>query len=177
MPPDPDADSVPADPVTLRPATPADAAALDALLAESYPTLLAGHYDAETLARALPPMTRANPGLLAAGTYYVAATAGRIVACGGWTAEQPGTGTVAAGEAHIRHFAALPAFTGRGIGTAVLARCIAETTARDLTTLTCFSTLNAVPFYARSGFVALGPLAVTLAPGVVFPAVLMRRTG
>lgn len=39
----------------------------------------------------------------------------------------------------------------------------------------CLSTLTAVPFYAALGFVALGPVDLTLAPGMVFPAVRMQR--
>ena len=178
-----------ADALTIRPATPADSTALDELLAASYATLLAGHYDAETLSRALAPMSRANPRLIDSGTYYVAEICGtateasaaqpaaRLVACGGWTAEQPGTGTAAPGEAHIRHFATRPDWIGRGVGTRLLAHCINEAAALGRTTLTCFSTLNAAPFYGRSGFVTLGPLDVTLTPGVIFPAILMRRTG
>ena len=37
------------------------------------------------------------------------------------------------------------------------------------------STLTAVPFYAALGFVEIGPIRVTLRPGIEFPAVHMQR--
>ena len=46
-----------------------------AVLKECYPVLLAPAYDAALLAKALPLMTRANPALLASGTYYLAEAA------------------------------------------------------------------------------------------------------
>jgi hypothetical protein len=50
-------------------------------------------------------MTKANPKLLASGTFYVAQSLhGEIVGCGGWTREQPGTGEVVQGEAAYSTF-------------------------------------------------------------------------
>ena len=50
-------------------------------------------------------MTRANPGLLASGTYYVAESRDSlIVGCGGWTRESPVDGGIEPGLGHIRHF-------------------------------------------------------------------------
>jgi hypothetical protein len=37
------------------------------------------------------------------------------------------------------------------------------------------STRKAVPVYASCGFAELGPLEVTLAPGIAFPAIPMAR--
>jgi hypothetical protein len=39
----------------------------------------------------------------------------------------------------------------------------------------CLATRTAVPFYRALGFAELGPAEVTLAPGIVFPAVRMAR--
>jgi hypothetical protein len=55
----------------VRVARPADSGAVSALLVASYSSLLGAHYDSYTLGRALPIMTKANPTLLAFGTYYV----------------------------------------------------------------------------------------------------------
>jgi hypothetical protein len=41
--------------------------------------------------------------------------------------------------------------------------------------LDCQSTLTAVPFYAALGFREVGPVVVTLRPGIEFPAVRMQR--
>ena len=57
--------------IFLRVATPADLAAVDALLARSYPRLLAADYPPSVLVTALPLISRARPELLASGTYYV----------------------------------------------------------------------------------------------------------
>ena len=110
----------------IRIATPADSAAVNAVLAASYPALLAPRYDGEVLARALPFLIRAHPGLLASGTYYVAERDGALVGCGGWTVAEPGSGEIVEGEAHVRHFATHPDWVGRGIASALLARCFAD---------------------------------------------------
>jgi len=161
---------------SIRVAGPADAEAITALLSASYSILLNARYDRPTLDPALPFMTRANPALLRSGTYYVAAgEAGDLAGCGGWTMGRPGTGEIVAGEAHIRHFATHPARLKRGVGAALMAHCIAEARQSGVHTLHCFSTLNAVDFYRASGFEVVGPIEVTMAPGLRLPSMLLRR--
>ncbi len=160
----------------LRVAEPGDLAAVGALLEASYPALLAEGYEPEVLARALPLIVKANPKLLASGTYYAAETAeGRLIACGGWTKERPGTGSVVEGEAHIRHFATHPEWVRCGAASALLGRCIQDATAAGIEMLECYSTLVAVAFYQASQFVAVRPIDLELTPGVSFPGLLMRR--
>lgn len=80
----------------LRPAGLEDGGALDKLLFASYGDLLKGWYAEDLLAKALPLMTRSNPRLLESGTDYVAVqNDGRLIGCGGWTFERPGTGEIA----------------------------------------------------------------------------------
>lgn len=161
---------------SIRTATPADAEAVAALLSDCYGTLLAGWYEPSLLARALPIVTKANPKLLASGTYYAMDSGdGRLLGCGGWTAEEPGTGRRVAGEAHIRHFATDPASLRQGIAGALLAHCLAQAEAQAMRRLTCFSTLTAETFYRSCGFTTLGPITLPLAPDLAFPAILMRR--
>jgi hypothetical protein len=75
----------------IRTANPADSEAVTALLAASYSTLLSAAYESDLLGRGLPHFTKANPTLLACGTYYVAEReTGDLVGCGGWTAAEPG---------------------------------------------------------------------------------------
>jgi N-acetylglutamate synthase-like GNAT family acetyltransferase len=108
----------------IRIARPTDFDAVGALLVASYSSLLVADYDRAMLDRALPLITKAKPTLLACGTYYVAETnSGNFVGCGGWTAQEPESGEIIEGEAHIRHFAIHPEWIRRGIGTALLARC------------------------------------------------------
>jgi len=160
---------------SIRIARHSDADAVGGVLLASYSNLLAGHYDRDLLDIALPFMTRANPTLLCSGTYYVAeSSAGRLVGCGGWSRERPGSGDTVEGEGHVRHFATHPECLGRGIGRSLLARCFMD--AQPLIrTLHCFSTLTAQPFYRACGFETVGPIDVPMGPTLKFPAILMKR--
>jgi GNAT superfamily N-acetyltransferase len=158
----------------IRIANPTDSEAVSALLVASYSSLLAAYYDSNLLASALPHFTKANPTLLAGGTYYVAETeAGNLVACGGWTAAMPGSGEITEGEAHIRHFATHPEWTRKGIGSALLTRCISDARELGIRRLHCCSTLNAERFYWAAGFNTIGPIDVELGPNQTFPGLLM----
>jgi GNAT superfamily N-acetyltransferase len=160
----------------IRTASPVDANAVSILLDISYSHLLAGSYDGNLLELALPYMIKANPALLASGTYYVAeGEPGTLVGCGGWTPAKPGSGEIVEGEAHIRHFAVHPDWIKRGIGTALLTRCITDASLVGIHKLHCFSTLNAEPFYRASGFRTVGLIDVPMGPTIAFPAVLMER--
>ncbi len=161
----------------VRVADPGDNESVSDLLSASYPVLLAQDYDPRLLSAALPLMTSANPRLLASGTFHVAVTgSGAIIGCGGWTAEAPGGGEGKPGVGHIRHFAVHPDWTRRGVGLALLNRCIEEAQSRNVETLECFSTLTAESFYRSAGFVAVGAIAIQLSPAVAFPGLLMRRS-
>jgi GNAT superfamily N-acetyltransferase len=166
--------------VSLRPAGPADAAALDRLLARSYTRLMAEAYPPAVLAAALPLIARANPDLLADGHYYLAADASGeeqapLLGAGGWSLARPGSGIVEPGLAHIRHFAVDPDVTGRGIGAALYNRCRTAAQAVGLARMEVYASLNAVGFYARMGFARIEDLSIQLTPQVAFAAVLMRR--
>jgi GNAT superfamily N-acetyltransferase len=159
----------------IRPAAPGDATAVGALLAASYPALLAPSYPAATLAVALPAMTRANPALLACGTWYVAWAEDALVGCGGWTLAPPGRRRAwRLDEAHLRHFATHPDWTRRGVGAALLARSIAVARAAGVRRMWCDSSLAAVDFYAAQGFMRLRRITLTIG-GAEFTAVRMAR--
>jgi hypothetical protein len=93
---------------SLRLATAADFAAVDALLARSYPRLLAQDYPASVRILAIPLISRGRPELLTSGSYWLALDPqGGVLGAGGWThgapdapedGDRPATG-------HIRHFA------------------------------------------------------------------------
>lgn len=160
----------------IRIATPADAAAVSALLRDSYERLLQGHYAETVLAAALPLMTRARPELLASGTYFVGIRrdTGMIIGCGGWTTASP-AGNDAPGRAHIRHFATSPASVRSGLGRTILQRCLADMRKAGAHEAESLSTLMAEPFYASQGFGRVGVETVRLGGDVDFPAVKMRR--
>lgn len=160
----------------VRVTTPADAAAVAAVLTASYPVLLAPSYDAALLAKALPLMTRANPALLASGTYYLAETADDTpIGCGGWTFARPGApdDPIVPDLAHIRHFATDPAWTGRGVGRALFERCRADAQAAGARRFEAYSTLAAEAFYRRMGFETVARFNVAMGPEVRFPSVGM----
>jgi len=153
-----------------------DAAAVAELLQASYPKLMASSYDGESLAPALKLMTKANPSLLGSGTYYVAELSrGLLAGCGGWTLERPGAGTIEPHVAHIRHFAVSPAWTRRGVGSAIYRRCESAARALGVIAFECHSSFNAEHFYRALHFKRSREIDVELQPGVVLRAVLMRR--
>jgi GNAT superfamily N-acetyltransferase len=106
-----------------------DAEVVGSVLLNSYPSLMAPGYAADVLARALPFLVRANPALLRSGPYYLAALSdGTVTDCGGWTLDRPGavSAPIDLTLGHIRHFATHPDWTRRGIGRALIDRCIAD---------------------------------------------------
>ncbi len=158
-----------------RPAIAGDLASVDEVLSASYSTLLSTSYPRALLDAALPYMVKANPALLDSGTYYVIERGpGFLLGCGGWTYAPPGGGVEIEGEAHVRHFATRPEATRQGVGTFLLARCVADARASGVRTFTCFSTLNAERFYRAFGFVAVAAIEVPMGPTLKFPGVLMR---
>ncbi len=159
---------------TLRVARQADAESVTAVLASAYPGLMAPDYDPQVLAVALPGMARANPGLLAAGTYYVQeAPGGRIVSCGGWTHVEPGTNKVENGIAHVRHFGTHVDWIRKGLGTGIFARCRQEALAAGVHTFKCFSSLGAEPFYAALGFRVVERTDIPIGGALKFPTIVM----
>jgi len=160
----------------IRVATFADATAVTDVLEASYPDLMRPAYHEAVLQRALPAMVRANPKLLASGTYFVAiANDDFAVGCGGWTHEKPGTGEVQPGVAHLRHFATRPGWTGHGIGRRIYDRCEAEARAAGVSSLEVYASMNAPAFYAALGFSRIDDITVALAQTIEFPSVWMRR--
>lgn len=159
----------------VRPGRRQDVPAVDALLARSYPRLLKADYPPSVLVTAIPLIARAQPALVSCGTYFVAETLdGTILGAGGWTRQDP-SGGAARGWGSIRHFATDPDHLRRGVGRALMQRCLLEARDAGMTGMLCLSTRTAVAFYESAGFVATGDIALELRPGVIFPAVRMER--
>ncbi len=159
----------------LRRAVPADLSAVDALFARSYPRLLAPDYPPSVMVLAVPRIVRAQPALLASGTYFLAEDArGRIVGAGGWTRAAPGRS--GAGDrriGHVRHVATDPDVVRQGVGRRLMSRVMQDAREAGIEVMDCASTRTAVPFYAAMGFKVVGDVVVSLAAGVDFPAVRM----
>lgn len=156
--------------IEIRTSTRADLAAVDALLARSYPKLLKADYPPSVLVTALPLISRAQPGLMGCGTYYVAQDAGAVVGAGGWTRDRkdPVRG-------HIRHVVCDDRHLRRGIATALLQRCFDTARGAGVREMECWSTLTARRFYEAMGFEMVGPMDVELAGGIRFPSLRMMR--
>jgi GNAT superfamily N-acetyltransferase len=160
----------------VRVSAPSDIDAVSALLAASYPALLASHYERDLLDRALPFMTKANPRLLASGSFYVAQTGqGELIGCGGWSLERPGTAEVVRGEAHIRHFATHPDWARIGVARSIMDRCYRDACDWNIRKLHCCSTFAAENFYKALGFKSVAGTSILLDSEVSFPAVLMQH--
>ena len=157
--------------LTLRTASLRDLAGVDALLARSYPKLLKPDYPPSVMVTAVPLLARARPGLLASGRYYVAEAPGEgIVGAGGWSLRSR-----VERVAEVRHVAVDPRFTRAGIGRRLLGTVLEAARREGMRRIDCLATRTAVPFYAAMGFGELGPVAIALAPGIVFEAVRMVR--
>jgi len=162
--------------ITVRIAEPSDHAAIAGLFESSYALLMRDAYEPALLAAALPLITRANPMLLASGTFFVATDADTgVLGCGGWTRVRPGNGEVQAGLGHIRHFATHPGYTGLGIGRALYAACENQAREAGVERFECYASLNAEGFYASLGFEKLDRISVPVGRDIDFPAILMRR--
>ncbi len=167
---------------TVRSARLHDRAGIDAMLRRCYPVLLAPTYAPALLAAVLPAMTQANPALLERDSWFVAIAGDRerVIGCGGWTPERPGTGALEPGLGHVRHFGTDPEQLRRGVARAIAARMLGSARAAGVERLECYSTLVAERFYASLGFRTLGPMSVTMprldADGglIEFPALRMQ---
>lgn len=159
----------------IRTASTDDAEFVTALLTATYPVLFRDAYPPDLLALALPIITKSNPALLRSGCFYVAERPNRqTVGCGGWSVERPGSGEIVTGLGHVRHFATRPDWTRRGVGRAILSRCVEQAKERGIRILECHSSLVAEAFYRSNGFASIGRIDVEFAPGVNFPGVHMR---
>lgn len=160
----------------LRPACRVDGPAVTSLLQASYGQLMPSAYGAELTSALLPIIAQANVDLLTCGTYYLAVTHdNEIIGAGGWTRERPGSGMIEPGTGHIRHVAIHPDWAGKGVGRAIIERGVAEAWGCGINCLQCCSSLNAVDFYRRLGFLEVRPIDVPMGGDLVMPSLLMER--
>lgn len=99
-----------------------------------------------------------------------------MIGCGGWTRERPGKGDLEHGLGHIRHFATHPDWLGRDVGRSIYDLCEQKARSTGILRFECYSSLNAVGFYATLGFVPVRRVNVPLGPDLALPGILMRRT-
>jgi GNAT superfamily N-acetyltransferase len=161
--------------IRIRAAQARDAPAVAAILAASFPTLMAPAYDPALLARALPLITRPHPRLLGSGTWFIAEADGEPAACGGWSLSAPGARAIEPRIGHIRHFATAERWTGRGIARSLYQLSESQARAAGGERFHCYASLNAEPFYAALGFRRIALVGVRIGPDLLFPSVHMSR--
>ncbi|MEP7207425.1 MAG: GNAT family N-acetyltransferase [Casimicrobiaceae bacterium] len=171
----------------LRLAVPADQSALEALIERSARALSAGDYSTAQIDGALRGSFGVDSQLVRDGTYFVVASAGGIVACGGWSRRH----TLFGGDAHadrsaafldptresarIRAFFVAPEHARRGLGTLLLRHCEAAARAEGFKSLALVATLPGTRLYARHGFLPTGTIEHRLENGLTITFVPMRK--
>jgi GNAT superfamily N-acetyltransferase len=173
---------------TLRVATPADASATEALMKDSTAAIFPASYDPQQTASSVRYVARADPMLLADGTYFVLEVGDELVACGGWSRRgRPYMGSGDASDddrlldpatepAHVRAMFVRPDWTRRGLGRRIIEQCEAAARAEGFRQLDLVATLPGVPLYRACGFTPTGEVEdVVLADGVPLPCLGMSK--
>lgn len=151
---------------TQRSATLADMAAMWTVRTAAVRVTCASHYSPEvidTLCAAAPPASM--PELIRTGGTVVAEAQGRML---GYAALDIGKGEVDAVFVD-------PGQQGRGIARALLATLEAIAAQRGIGRLCLSSSLNAVPFYERAGFLAVRDEVYPHRSGIGIPSVFMEK--
>jgi GNAT superfamily N-acetyltransferase len=160
---------------------------LTRLIDQSVRVLQKSDYTPKQLELALAHVYTLDAHLIQDGTYFVVEnTAGKIVACGGWSKRK----TLCGGKqfrqesfsdpkvdpAKIRAFYVHPDWARKGLGTLLLEACEKAAMAGGYTQLEMGSTLTGVALYQANGYKAVEKMAVELPEGESLPIVRMVKT-
>ncbi|MGK5014651.1 GNAT family N-acetyltransferase [Janthinobacterium sp. HLS12-2] len=153
-------------PITLRPALPDDIVALWALRTVAVRVSCATHYAPEQIAVwTASPVPPAYAAMLAAGGGIVAMQDDAIT----------GYAMLDANKQEVDAVFVDPACAGLGIGKRLLAALELLARQRGIVRLHLSASLNAVPFYAATGFVALREEAYAHPSGISLASVAMEK--
>jgi GNAT superfamily N-acetyltransferase len=171
----------------LRPATPADVPALEALIARSGIALSKGFYTDEQAQAVTRHVFGVDTQLIRDGTYFVVERDGVPLACGGWSrratlfgadrakaAEDPPLDP-ATQAGRIRAFFVDPSVPRQGLGTMLIRHCEAEAARAGFTSLEMAATLPGVPLYRSAGSETVEEFAIDLPGGIRVPLARMRK--
>ena len=173
--------------VLLRTATPADRAAIEALMLESAAAHFPRFYDEPECSSAVRYIATVDPMLLEDGTYYVLEVDDEIVACGGWSRRgKLYTGTGHADDdarlidpttepARVRAMFVRDDWSRRGLGRRILEQCQADARREGFRELAPMSTLPRLPLYLSFGFEKIEDVDVPLPDGRTVAGASMRR--
>jgi N-acetylglutamate synthase-like GNAT family acetyltransferase len=174
--------------VHIRPATPDDIPALNALIERSARELSRGYYEAREIDSAIRHVFGVDTSLVRDRTYFVVEDGAQLLGCGGWSrrrtlygGDQRPVGSVddaldpAVDAARIRAFFVAPEAARRGVGRVLLEACTSAAREAGFRTLELMATLPGVPFYRTQGFIDVEPVTDLLPDGVPLRFVRMRR--
>lgn len=173
--------------LSLRLARMEDLPAIEELIAISARGLSLGYYTPLQIDSLVRHAFAADSELIADGTYYVCPIDGELAAAGGWSRRRTlhgGDRTSGAADppldpatdaARIRAFFVHPAHARRGLGRALLWRCMAEAAAAGFRRLTLVATLPGEPLYRSAGFEVRRRFVLKLPDGVAAEVSEMER--
>ena len=159
----------------IGPTTARDKVEVERVLKASYEIAFREAYDRKLVEALLPMVTRASPRLLDSGRYFLVRARDCVVGVGGWSHEYPGKDRCEAGLAHLRHFAVVPEWFGKGVGSLICRTSINRAIGEGVEEMEVYSSLNAEKFYASQGFEKIGNFEVAMSDGRLFPSIQMRR--
>jgi GNAT superfamily N-acetyltransferase len=172
--------------VRLRPATPDDVPALQALIARSARGLSGGYYSPAQVEAAVAHVFGVDTQLVADGTYYLVEAADGPAAAGGWSARRTlyGGDQMKAGPdpplepgadpARIRAFFVHPRWARRGLARRLYAACARAAWDAGFRAFELMATRPGEPLYAALGFAVVERVTVELPGGVAVPFARMR---
>ncbi|MEV6609132.1 GNAT family N-acetyltransferase [Kutzneria sp. NPDC051319] len=143
------------------------------------------HDERETVAAARY-LTEPDLALIDDGTYFVVDVDGQLVACGGWSRRNKlytGSGDApgddrrldpAVEPARVRAMFVQGDRTRRGLGRAILTRCVEAAKAEGFRSLVLMATMPGVPLYRSFGFRDVRCSQVPLPNGVVLDGLSME---
>jgi GNAT superfamily N-acetyltransferase len=173
---------------TLRKATHADIAALNALIARSARGLSTEEYRPQQIEGALRGAFGVDTQLLTDGTYFVVEDSGELIGCGGWSFRSTLFGGDArAGRdssildpkthaAKIRAFFVDPGHARRGIGSLLLDHCENQARANGYREVELMATLPGAKLYTARGYVASPLVRIDVGSGQSIEFIPMRKS-
>ncbi|HEV7651791.1 MAG TPA: GNAT family N-acetyltransferase [Actinophytocola sp.] len=170
----------------LRAATMADVPQIATLMRRSVLDVFPLFHDERETAAAARYLTEPDTVLIEDGTYCVHEAAGEIVACGGWSRRDKlytGSGAAPADDrlldpatepARVRAMFVRGDWTRRGLGRAILDRCVAAAREEGYRSLVLMATLPGEPLYRAFGFREVRRTEVPLPDGTTIGGVSME---
>jgi len=171
----------------IRPARLDEIPVLQALIGRSIRALGASDYTPAQIEGALQGAFGVDTQLIRDQTYFVVECDGAIAGCGGWSYRQTLFGGDARAErdpamldpqrdaAKIRAFFIDPAYSRKGLGSALLDYCENAARARGFSHCELMGTLPGVRLYAARGYIAQSSIRYPVGPDVTIEFVPMRK--